>query len=328
MSPLAIDKLNLGLLLAALGAAFALPFELFLFAYAVLGPLHYLTEIGWLHERSFFTRGRHDWIVLAAFALLATLGASNVLGAQHVRAIAPFGNHLTFAAFACALVFARFERPLERALGALSVVALTLAFAATAPRAWFLFGLFVTTIVHVAVFTLAFMLFGALKAKSRSGLLVAAAFVACGAAALLVPAGEPSIVGAYVHQSYAPFQVLNRELLRLLGGSGSGAEIFASETGRRVMRCVAFAYTYHYLNWFSKTSIIGWHRVHKGKLALTVAIWLASLALYAASYELGARWLFLLSFAHVILEFPLNHVAFAGIGAELGGRFRRSPRST
>ena len=36
-------------------------------------------------------------------------------------------------------------------------------------------------------------------------------------------------------------------------------------------------------------------------------LWIASLALYAKSYELGLRWLFALSYAHVLLEFPLNH---------------------
>jgi len=32
------------LMLLSAGAAFILPFEVFLLAYAVLGPLHYLTE--------------------------------------------------------------------------------------------------------------------------------------------------------------------------------------------------------------------------------------------------------------------------------------------
>ncbi|MBK7876877.1 MAG: hypothetical protein IPJ77_14220 [Planctomycetes bacterium] len=326
MTPRAIDQLNVGLMLAALGAAFVLPFELFLVAYAVLGPLHYLTEIGWLHERRFFTRGKHDWFVLAALALAATLGAQFVLGDLHVPALAQFGPHLTVAAFGCALVFARFDRGLERAIGALAVGALVLAFAGVAPRAWYLFGLFVTTIVHVAVFTLAFMLFGALKSGSRAGLAVAGLFVVCALAAWLAPVGEPAVASGYARASYALFATLNQELLRLAGFDGSAGTIFGSVAGTRVMRFLAFAYTYHYLNWFSKTSIIGWHRVHKGKLALTAAVWIASLALYGASYELGARWLFLLSFTHVVLEFPLNHVSFAGIGTELAARLR--PRRT
>src|SRR6185369_6487797 len=30
-------------------------------------------------------------------------------------------------------------------------------------------------------------------------------------------------------------------------------------------RFLGFAYTYHYLNWFSKTGIIGWHRIGRGR---------------------------------------------------------------
>jgi len=49
-----INYLNIGLMLASCVLAFALPFELFLLAYAVLGPLHYLTEISWIHDRKYF----------------------------------------------------------------------------------------------------------------------------------------------------------------------------------------------------------------------------------------------------------------------------------
>ena len=49
-----INYLNIGLMIGACVAAYLFPFELFLFSYAVLGPLHYLTEISWLHERKLF----------------------------------------------------------------------------------------------------------------------------------------------------------------------------------------------------------------------------------------------------------------------------------
>ena len=41
----------------------------FLFAYAVLGPEHYLTEISWLHKRGYFTRGKYDFLLLGGLAL-------------------------------------------------------------------------------------------------------------------------------------------------------------------------------------------------------------------------------------------------------------------
>src|SRR5437764_2789813 len=63
-----LDCTHLALMLAALLLSFALPFELVVFSYAVLGPAHYLTEISWLHERSYFLPNRS----LAIALLLAT----------------------------------------------------------------------------------------------------------------------------------------------------------------------------------------------------------------------------------------------------------------
>ena len=57
-------------------AAFVMPFEVFLFAYAFLGPLHYLTEISWLHDRKYFSTGKYDFIVLLGVGCL--LGYSDI----------------------------------------------------------------------------------------------------------------------------------------------------------------------------------------------------------------------------------------------------------
>ena len=49
----------------ALVLALKIPFELFLFSYAVLGPLHYLTEINWLKERNYFAKNKKVfWVML------------------------------------------------------------------------------------------------------------------------------------------------------------------------------------------------------------------------------------------------------------------------
>ena len=67
-----INHLNTGLIVVAGFAAYALPFELFLFSYAVLGPLHYLTEISWLHDRSYFSHGKETpWVLLGLTYLAA-----------------------------------------------------------------------------------------------------------------------------------------------------------------------------------------------------------------------------------------------------------------
>ena len=55
--------------------AFFLPFETFLLAYAFLGPLHYLTEISWLHDRQYFTKGKYDFVPLLLIGVALSYAA-------------------------------------------------------------------------------------------------------------------------------------------------------------------------------------------------------------------------------------------------------------
>src|SRR5262249_36970041 len=187
-------------------------------------------------------------------------------------------------------------------------------------RYFLVLAFFLATIIHVFVFTGAFILYGALRSRSAAGLLSLAVFVACALSffAYAPPAaGHP--VGDYVRQSYRSFNALNAELIRLFGlGPGTSArEVYETGTGLMVMRLIAVAYVYHCLNWFSKTSIIGWHAVSKRRVALIVGLWLVALAIYARDYDTGMATLYVLSILHVMLEFPLNHRTLAGIGREL-----------
>lgn len=328
-----IDRLNLALMLAALALAFVVPFELFLFSYAVLGPLHYLTEISWLEKRDFFARGRRDWWWLAGLVGLAVFSTSFVVGRWHVPFLTPYAQLFAFLAFAIALVFAFVADPTVRRVLTIAILVVTVTVANPLGHGWFLFSLYTTTILHVFLFTAAFMLYGALKARSTVGYVSVGLLFACGAVALLAPAEQRAGVSEYVAQSYGVgFLGLNYELARLFslgtvvavdGSSrfGSPIDAFTSSGGVAIGRLIAFAYTYHYLNWFSKTSVIGWLEVSRPKLVGALVLWVASVALYAKSYELGARWLFALSYAHVLLEFPLNHRSFVGIAQETMARF-------
>ena len=67
-----VNYINIALMLASIIAAFVMPFETFLFAYAFLGPLHYLTEISWLHDRKYFAKGKWDFLFLLFTGLLIT----------------------------------------------------------------------------------------------------------------------------------------------------------------------------------------------------------------------------------------------------------------
>src|SRR6185295_3952159 len=70
MTPRSIDRLNILLMIASCILAFIFPFQLFLFSFAVLGPLHYFTEIPWLHGKKYYTSGKYDYLMLAALCCI------------------------------------------------------------------------------------------------------------------------------------------------------------------------------------------------------------------------------------------------------------------
>ncbi|HEV3089313.1 MAG TPA: hypothetical protein VGX96_19060 [Candidatus Elarobacter sp.] len=320
-----VNYANVGLMLVSCVAAYVFPFELFLFSYAVLGPLHYLTEISWLHDRRYFVKPdpvlrapTQYWLALVLVTvavMLYGLIAEKVLK-QNVPPV--FEIALFYAVFvsACVLVFSKNK---AASAGIIALTAVLLAFF-SGSRYFGLVALLLITIVHVLVFTAAFVLFGALKSRSRSGVLSLVVFACCAASFFVyVPAALGATVGDYVRHSYGSFQALNAVLIQLFhfGTGTSLSEIYDSTAGLVVMRLIAFAYTYHYLNWFSKTSIIKWHEIPKRRSAMIVVAWLCSLGIYAYSYTIGMIALYFLSVLHVMLEFPLNHQTFAGIGKEL-----------
>jgi hypothetical protein len=118
------------------------------------------------------------------------------------------------------------------------------------------------------------------------------------------------------------FLPVNLYLCKWLGVSSGSYLPLYSPVFFKVQSFIAFAYTYHYLNWFSKTSIIKWHEVPKIKFVVSAILWLASLALYAVDFRLGFAAIFALSILHIVLEFPLNFVSLRSIFAALTGTLK------
>ncbi|WP_046245137.1 hypothetical protein [Hymenobacter terrenus] len=317
-----LDYINISLMLLSFSIAMFLPFELFLFSYAVLGPAHYLTEISWLHQRRYFTHGPRDYLALVALAVVAALFflsyTTELLVPVRPSSPLPY-NTVVYLAFAGALIMVVVKSMFYRFV---SVTLLILC--ATFSRSYILFfSFFLPTLIHVYLFTGCFILYGALKSKHRTGLVSLVVFVLCPVLFLLLrPVGGPAT--AYASTAYKMFEGINSVIISWFqdgqpGGDSLHSLVYASPTGLMVMRFIAFAYTYHYLNWFSKTSIIQWHQMPKARLAMLALIWAASVGIYWIDYQLGMKWLFFLSLAHVFLEFPLNHRTILNIGKELRG---------
>jgi hypothetical protein len=355
-----INVLNIGLMLVSCAAAFIMPFEVFLFAYAVMGPLHYLTEISWLHDRKYYTKGKYDYIVLVAIGVLITLEyltykfhlwPFHTVENREMASGWGLSDKLLFLAFFGALIMAFVKST------PIKVVSLLLIFfisngvftpadgeGETESNLSYIFTAFVPTLIHVYVFTGLFMLFGALKSRSKSGLWSILVFVLCPLLLLLLFRDNSFVqVSQYGMNAYGNpmngegFFGLNQGILerffdvkpdfsaaktnaeaQQLWKDGWISSVFHSQTGILLMRFIAFAYTYHYLNWFSKTEVIRWHKVPKARFVAVIALWVASLVVYAINYSLGLQWLFFLSFCHVLLEFPLNFQSIVGIFKETG----------
>ena len=415
-----INYLNIGLMLVTMALAYYFPFETFLFAYAFLGPLHYLTEISWLHDRQYFTKGKYDFIPL----LLIGIALSYAAFAKDSGFDMEFFN--TFAElglFDKLLVLALFSSLLFAFVKNLPVKIFSILFLFIFISGWFsednkemnqssttVFALtsLLPTLIHVYVFTGLFMLFGALKSRSKTGLMSVAAFIILPIILIFVVPVKPktNYISAYGKEAYYAggdgffytnvgildhFKLMNvpnftnkqyldsvvnknsptnqfpvvekKRITDSLSKNLSAAfldpnpdseyymkpipvnkaipvnpkdfywsSVFFSTFGIMLMRFIAFAYMYHYLNWFSKTEVIRWHKVPKIRFAAVLLIWLSACGLYAYDYALGLSFLFFLSFTHVLLEFPLNMVSIVGIGKETisiaKNGFKKSPEVT
>jgi hypothetical protein len=313
MKPATIHYLNTGLIILSCAIAFYIPFELFLFSYGILGPLHYLTEIGWLHKKNYFTKGKYDFVFLIITCVILVYW--NYYPPRKVGLIADI---IFFSLLSC-LAFVFVKDWLYRFV----IFALALLFIGVLNDSSVFFtwvAVFLPTIIHVFIFTWVFMLFGVLKEKSMAGLISVLVLIMCSVLIFMIhPESLIYQVSNYSQNSYSFFVELNYQLMKLfnLGELKNIKEIFTTNAGFVTMRFIAFAYTYHYLNWFSKTSVIKWHLVPRKTLIATIITWLVSISFYIYDYNLGMKVLFFLSFLHVFLEFPLNIVSFTGIGKEL-----------
>lgn len=326
-----IDLLNIGLILLSLIVAFKIPFELFLFSYAVLGPLHYVTEINWLKEKNYFVKER-KWIWL--FVLLAiylgipiifSIPQLSVLhlekrigGLYKLQGEVFYAILLSSFVFAISLVYLHKWQHIVVSLLVNVVLMIGISqFKWTVVAA---LGIFLPTIVHVYLFTLLFMIFGTLKSGNKAGIMASILLVLCPIIIWNSSINELQYqipLSTQTAFSKSDFNKLNAYIGRMLGTmSPNGKFNLLSEEGIKIQIFIAFCYTYHYLNWFSKTTIIKWNAaITKPKMLLIVGIWLLSVGLYSYDYKVGFAMLFVLSMIHVFFEFPLNVISIQGIFA-------------
>lgn len=311
---------SVNLLLIPLSATLAtlLPLHLLLFSYVVLGPLHYLTEISWLADRKFFSKRRFDWLWLTLPTLpvvfLHFLPGSRFNGLIQITLFATIFLGAVFAfsssvktrlATLLASVTIGYCLWLFDSQSGLAVTAASPsleAVSATPSLGWFSpVVALIPTFIHVYVFTGVFILLGVKRAPSLSGVFSATLYLLTPWVLLYeVSTSKEYGVSKFIAEATFPF-------VSLLTPFASSLGLALNEDGVLALgRVLAFAYTYHYLNWFSKTEVIKWHLIPKTRWYVIGLLYVASLSLYAINYKVGFGVLLGLSLAHVVLEFPLN----------------------
>ncbi|MEZ4720470.1 MAG: hypothetical protein R2813_01170 [Flavobacteriales bacterium] len=325
------DALNIVLIIVSLVLAFLMPFSLFLFSYAILGPLHYLTEINWLNEKKYFVR-QSMWIWLfvigaaivsfPAFAHLPffNLESQSSLIRTIVYGITDYYDILlvTLVLFAASLVFLKkpwhlfVALPLSLIIGKVIVQYVLGSFIVV--------GIFLPTIVHVYVFTLLFMLYGALSSRKREAFIGTALLLISPVIILLVSI-NPDFYGLTETEqavgTVQNFRFVNF-IAELFDSTENGRIVAFSSIGLKIQTFIAFCYTYHYLNWFSKTTTIGWRKNLSTRRSIAIlAAWAGSIGLFLYDYEIAYLALFFLAILHIVLEFPLNVVSMRGIVQKL-----------
>ena len=301
-----IDATHLALMLLALGVSYLVPFELLLFAYVVLGPAHYTTEISWLHDRKYFLPYRGLALALAAVAIAAAL----------IDNAAWFGFVVWGALVLCALMSAASgAQGVAVFIGAAGLTAVMLA----RSPALAVLGILLPGLIHVSLFTLVFMTLGAYRSGSRMQAALIAVYLAGIALILIVPPAASPVVPVFAQVARDYFANVAPALGRLFGVPFS--------FDARLVGLLAFVYTYHYLNWFIKADVIRWSDISPARWALIAAVSAASTGLYFYDYALGFSVLLALSLVHVVLEFPLNALAIRQLAdAVRTGMMRRGQR--
>lgn len=305
-----LDQINILLMIVSFAIAFAIPFELILISYAFLGPAHYLTEISWLHDRTYFTDAKWLWIPLAILSLImiaTNIGKENIEAAYIVLALS--------LSLATAFVFGK--TMILRAVIFVGLALLFLGLKGIYPPVGLALVILLPTVIHVYVFTGLFILLGALKNSSKWGIASFATFLACGLGFFFVTPSTLMISPDFIGANLGFFDGVTDYLVKLFS--------FEGVNGHSVMAFLSFAYTYHYLNWFSKTEVIKWHLIPKKRLAIISIIYLISIGVYLIDFKTGLILLTFLSLTHVLLEFPLNIISIRTISQTLGGRvFQKS----
>lgn len=316
------------------------PFQTFVLAYVILGPLHYLTEISWLQHHAAFGHRSLDAVVLAAIGAIFFLGERLLHGA-----VRPYFFMSTIAgamgwAWAAAFSSTYLIRTLAFALSAGAGVLVT-----NVPVLFLLIAVLVPTVLHVLWLTLSLLIADAVaQQRGLHSIATLMAYVGIIFGILIggvwsdAPPGRWALDWfGYVGKggaSYGFFYV-NYQILDILGFHSFAGDkddawvrntltyVFRSTEARALMGAIAFCYSYHYAHWFSNAQKIGWNQMSRIRSYGIAACWAIVVGVFVLNVRLGLLILFSMSLIHVLMELPLNWIMANDAVASLVRRSRR-----
>lgn len=315
-----IDWLNVFLVLLCGTLAYFFPLRVFILSFAILGPLHYLTEINWLNNNNFFTSfsKRIGLIigVLASLILILPRLYFHLFDTDSTDFISTFflsinqwSNGAIFTCFLLA-IGSQFIKKSRDWIILIVLAVLGTYFLNSFENYAILVGVLIPTIIHVYVFTLLFMLYGARKSGSKPAYLSIALAILVPVAFVFIPIEASN----YLFSDFFKSTFIDNQLHRIpvlfskfIGLSDGTSFFFYEQLELRLMMFISFIYLYHYLNWFSKTTTIFWHKnLTLRRTAFIGVFWIGLLGLFFYDFKIGILTALFFSFLHVILEFPLN----------------------
>src|SRR5690349_21114500 len=94
--------------------AFLFPFQLFLFSFVVLGPLHYFTEIPWLHGKKYYTSGKYDYFILLCFCIIIAVFHFIAAASPEQHSVLAFISGISFMTFFTALILTTLKKTSQK----------------------------------------------------------------------------------------------------------------------------------------------------------------------------------------------------------------------
>jgi hypothetical protein len=307
-----IGVINLLLIAFSFLISFLYPISTFILAYAILGPLHYLTQLNWLSKKEFFSKNG-----LLKYAILILSGMATLIYLAEFKSVVNIDWYLGRTFIASIVIIAVLvtiiglsKSDLKKKVIFLAPVILIAFLLSSNTYYLIIIGVLFVSVIHVYLFTLLHMLSGFAKKRVTLDLVNSIVMIVVPIIIYFNPVSQYSPGEEYFSNNQFISGLANNISYLL----GYRSDSISTVVFLKLVWFIAFAYLYHYLNWFSKTKIIHWDDgLTKKKTIVICSISLIFSCVYLLGFEIGLIATLFLSYLHVFAELPINYISIKNI---------------